>query len=100
MPSPESKTRKPTPSHLLIEVLSELCQQPEEGSLAYLLGVLLVRKRLLVEANDKPQISDESYMHLVHPTDGREFWVPVAPPESDQLETIHQALDEIMYRDQ
>ncbi len=100
MPPPESKSRKPTPNHLLIETLSELCEQPEESSLAYLLGVLLVRRRLLQESSQKSDDSDDSYMHLLHPSDGREFWVPACPPNAESIESIQLALDELLYRDE
>lgn len=100
MPLPEAKTRKPTPNHVLIETLADLCEQPEESQLAYLLGVLLVRRRLLVESHDDEPDKDDTYMHLVHPSDGREFWVPSTPPSADQLDEIQQALDEMLYREE
>lgn len=99
MPPAEAKTRKPTPTHLLLDRLADLCEQPDESSLAYLLGVLLVRRKLLVEAIDDPKDEDSEYLHLTHPSDGREFWVPSQPPAADQIELIQQALDGLLYHE-
>ena len=99
MPVPESMARKPVPDSILLQTLSELCQQPEEGSLAYLLGVLLIRRKVLTQSrDDEPTKSDdENYMHLIEPDAGIEYWVPCAPPPEEQLETIQQALEELLY---
>lgn len=96
MPQPSVHSRKPVPDSVLLETLSDLCEQPEESSLAYLLGVLLVRRKVLTQI-EEPSPDDGGYMHLKEPEVGSEYWVPCAPPAKDQMEVIQQALSDLIY---
>ena len=107
MPATGNVTRTPTPTGMLLETLSQLCECPEEASLAYLLGILLVRRRVLIEAEDASAgdqekgskvVEEPEYMHLMHPSDRREFWVPLLPPSDDQVESIQRALEDLIYQ--
>lgn len=103
MPPTGNTSRTPTPTEVLLETLAELCECPEEASLAYLLGVLLVRRRILVEegadAGSTSKSSQEpEYMHLRHLSDQREYWVPLQPPGDEEVESIQRALEDLIYQ--
>ncbi len=96
---PAKRTGKLTlaPTLVLLDALEKLCELPEDSDLAYLLAVLLIRRRLLTEQQIEPTEDDPSHLHLNHPANGREFLVPVSMPTSDRVETLHQKLIELLY---
>ncbi len=49
MPPAGPRKLKPAPDSVLLETLSQLVERPESEALAYLLAVLLVRRRVLTE---------------------------------------------------
>lgn len=103
MPATGTTSKTPTPNEVLLETLAELCERPEEASLAYLLGVLLVRRRVLVEQDERTHQASlkgepAEYMLLAHPSDQREYWVPQMPPPEDQVESIQRALEDLLYQ--
>ncbi len=96
---PAKRTGKLTlaPTLVLLDALEKLCELPEDSDLAYLLAVLLIRRRLLTEQQIEPAEDDPNHLHLNHPSNGREFLVPVSMPTSDRVETLHQKLIELLY---
>ncbi len=96
---PAKRTGKMTlaPTAVLLDALEKLCEQPSDSDLAYLLAVLLMRRRLLSEEqNDAPE-SEPSCLHLTHPSNGRTFAVPVIIPSHDRAEYLQQKLIELLY---
>jgi hypothetical protein len=96
---PAKRTGKLTlaPTIVLLDALEKLCEQPEDSDLAYLLAVLLIRRRLLTEQQIEPTEDDPNHLRLNHPSNGREFLVPVSMPTPDRVETLHQKLIELLY---
>lgn len=96
---PAKRTGKLTlaPTLVLLDALEKLCEQPEDSDLAYLLAVLLIRRRLLTEQQIEPTEDDPNHLHLNHSSNGREFLVPVSIPTPDRVETLHQKLIELLY---
>ena len=96
---PAKRTGKLTlaPTLVLLDALEKLCEQPEDSELAYLLAVLLIRRRLLTEqASDQSEV-DSSHLQLTHSANGREFLVPVNMPNPDHIENLHQKLIDLLY---
>ena len=103
MPLTEAGPQRPAPPELLLDTLTELLQRPDQAELAYLLALLLVRRRIL---SDEPPLeleehnSDELWL-LVHPTDGRQWRVPVALPKSDQsAKRLQEMLRQTLFTEQ
>ena len=96
---PAKRTGKLTlaPTLVLLDALEKLCEQPDNGDLAYLLAVLLIRRRLLTEQACEQFEGEPSHMQLTHSSNGREFLVPIYMPNPDQTETLHQKLIDLLY---
>ena len=99
MPERETRTLQPAPVQVLLDTLAKLCEQPESATLAYLLGVLLVRRRILVENEHAEGAGDSLHMHLTNPLDGMEFLVPMQPPSDVAIVELPQSLSNLLYQE-
>jgi hypothetical protein len=99
MPAKKAGKLTPAPSYALLDALEKLCEQPDDGELAYLLAILLMRQRILVEQSDEIPAGEASPMQLIHNSDGREFVVPIHQPDANRAELLHQKLVELLYCD-
>jgi hypothetical protein len=99
MPQREAKALQPAPVHVLLDTLTQLCEQPDSAELAYLLGVLLVRRRVLVDQETNEEPRQEDLMYLVNPEDGNEFLVPLQPPDLERIEQLQKSLTELLYQE-
>jgi hypothetical protein len=95
---PAKRTGKLTlaPTVVLLDALEKLCEEPDEGDLAYLLAVLLIRRRLLAEA-PRESADEPSLLQLEHASTGREFHVPVQIPSPERVEYLRQKLIDLLY---
>ncbi len=125
MPSAAARKLRPAPNAVLLDTLSDLLERPGKSELAYLLALLLVRRRVLQEeqgflredddarevkpvcdaANDCDgshplDSSAEQHWKLVCPVDGREWSVPVAAPTTESLQTLQAELQTLLFTDQ
>ena len=106
MPAAAARKLRPAPSGVLLDTLSDLLQRPGKEALAYLLALLLVRRRVLQEDQDPLAIeatmieattgdaADASHdptvaplWNLVCPADGRQWNVPVVVPTAGSPNT-------------
>ena len=90
------------PTVVLLDALEKLCEQPTECDLAYLLAVLLMRRRVLIEQPDDDALSDrneneQSHLRLTHTANAREFLVPIANPTPDRTEHLQEKLIDLLY---
>lgn len=92
------------PVPVLLDTLEKLCESPDDQELAYMLSLLLVRRRVLTEAELEHDVDDqdddevnETHLHLSYASDGREFVVPVRVPAAEQHDAIQQRLTELLY---
>ena len=97
MPAKRSGKLTLAPTVVLLDALERLCEQPDDGNLAYLLAVLLMRRRLLTEQSSDASEEEASHLHLTHSSTGREFVVPVLIPSPDHTESLTQKLVELLY---
>ena len=97
MPAKKTGRRSLAPTHVLLDALEKLCEQPEEGDLAYLLAVLMIRRRLLAERPSEPSENEPSHLQLTYSANGRDFQVPIHSPTSNRVESLHQRLIELLY---
>jgi hypothetical protein len=90
----------PTPVEELLDALSQLCEDPSQPQLAHLLGVMLLRRRILQsdDQGDPPTI-DEAHFKLIHPGSDTEYLVPSVELDPELLESLQAALHAIMYRE-
>lgn len=105
MPAAGAAKLRPAPNEVLLDVLTDLLLRPAQADLAYLLALLLVRRRALVD--DQSSVSDVTPSgqnvpwQLIHPGDGRVWLVPVAPPSSAaHWAQLQESLTRLLFTDQ
>ena len=99
MPEQNSKTANLAPNDVLIQFFTQLSAQPEKADLRYILGLLLVRKRLL--RLEGTQVNQEGNEELVL-TDAKqeaEHLVIVIDPTTQRAESIQRELTDLLYKD-
>lgn len=102
IPEKQSERAKPAPVHVLLSALEILLEDPLKGELAYLLTLLLIRRRVLSEPVGYHLNSDElpeesSLLHLTHLGTNREFVVPVCQPQAQRMESLQQELIQLLF---
>ncbi len=115
MPAAAAKKMRPAPTGVLLDTLTDLLQRPGKEPLAYLLALLLVRRRVLQEERsfleeeetpatatlgDSEQPSSEKPWKLVCPADGRQWDVAVVDPASALSEALQAELKELLFTDE
>lgn len=126
MPSAAARKLRPAPNAVLLDTLSDLLDRPSKSELAYLLALLLVRRRVLQEEQSLSQAEMESHdgagptshangsrhgsapvaaapeqlWKLVCPVDGRQWCVPVAAPRTEAIQTLQAELQTLLFTDQ
>lgn len=114
MPAAATQALRPAPTGVLLDTLGELLQRPGKEALAYVLALLLVRRRVLQEEQgvtdqDSPTEPTRATANeevcptiwpLVSPTDGRQWQVPVVSPSAEQLSALQAELKQLLFTDQ
>jgi hypothetical protein len=104
MPQAAARKLRPAPTVILLDALSDILTRPDKQCLAYLLAVLLCRRRVLCDDNHtepygakdgKPQL-----WQLNHPTDGRQWLVPVAVPPPNLVEALQAELNALLFTEE
>ena len=108
-PKKETSKRTPAPAHVLLATLDTLLDDPNQSQLAYLLALILIRRRVLVENPDSdpddadgPDDSPDSrnaapLLHLTHHATSRDFVIPVCEPSFEQSESLQQELLQVLF---
>ncbi|MFO0939134.1 MAG: hypothetical protein U0930_00050 [Pirellulales bacterium] len=103
MPDAQRRGSRPAPNSVLLDMLAELLQRPDKAQLAYLLAVLLVRRRVLVDEQkielDENQ-SPQEFWNLVQPADGRQWQVPICNPSAPELAKLQESLIKLLFTDE
>ena len=100
MPDAVAKKLQPAPVGVLLDTLTELLERPGADALAYLLALLLCRRRVLIdEEADEPDGDPNASQvwNLVYPSDGRRWAVPVAVAAPDLLEDLQTQLNALLF---
>ena len=101
---------KPAPAHVLLATLEVLLEDPAKSELAYLLSLLLIRRRILVEPSKIPideqeeakaegEDSEEEspLLHLTHPPSNRDFVVPKSIIDLQQSQALQEELNQLLF---
>ena len=96
----ESRKIVPTPADELLEVLAELCQDTTRQPLANLLGLYLLRRKILqLDASDEAVAQSEQAMTLTHPSTQRTFLIPNIEHDPEVLAELQSSLQSLLYRE-
>lgn len=100
MPAAAAKKLRPVPNGVLLDTLSELLERPGKEELAYLLALLLVRRRVLHEEQSLlADAADDTHWKLTCPVDGREWVVPSIAPTPQNLGVLQAELKTLLFTD-
>ena len=97
MPAKKTGKLTPAPTHVLLDTLERLCESPDEAELAFVLALLLVRRRALSDMDEESLSDDASFLRLHASQDSREFTVRVCQPSPTRSEQLQQLLIELLY---
>jgi hypothetical protein len=99
MASTKPKRIVPTPNAQLVEILGRLCDDPKQFAVAHLLGLLLVRRKVLQEEPLEELTPGEtpSFQRLVHPTTEQTLLVPVVEPDAASVKEVQDSLQALLY---
>lgn len=105
MPAAAAKKLRPAPNGVLLDILSELLERPGKEHLAHLLALLLMRRRVLQEAESLTTDPSElqaapTHWELVCPADGRQWHVPLDAPPAEMLDGLQAELKGLLFTDE
>ncbi len=103
MPAAAAKKLRPAPNGVLMDTLSDLIERPGQEPLAYMLALLLTRRRILTEEeclNAEPADQPQTVWRLVCPADGRQWHVPVAVPSPESLMALQEELNGLLFTEE
>lgn len=104
MPTLQAKKLRPAPNGVLLDTLSELINRPGKESLAYLLALLLCRRRVLQDESGSADAEnaggDANVWTVSCPGDGRQWILPVAVPTEDVVEAVQAELHGLLFTEE
>jgi hypothetical protein len=87
---------KLAPQDVLLNLFTELADRPDEAEFRYVLGLLLIRRRLL-KLEDTERDDDGEMMLLECPRRNERFDLRVAMPDAERIEQVQQRMIDLLY---
>jgi len=103
MPEASASKLRPAPNGVLLDTLSEFVERPGSEAIAYLLALLLVRRRVLYEEQTMEHVLNEdpaTRWSLISPADGRRWSVPLVQPEPSTLPDLQNELTALLFTEE
>lgn len=102
MPDAKEKKLRPAPNGVLLDTLSDLLERPGKEALAYMLALLLTRRRVLTnfESIVEQTVVDDSLWTLTCPADGRQWNIPIVEPDAEQLQALQEELNSLLFTEE
>jgi hypothetical protein len=92
----DSSKPKLAPQDVLLNLFTELADRPEEAEFRYVLGLLLVRRRI-VKLDETRRDEQGEVMVLECPRRNEQYELRVATPEPERTEQLQQRMIELLY---
>jgi hypothetical protein len=106
IPTKKNAGKTLAPPRVLVDTLNAMLETPGQGSIAYLLALLLVRRRILIEVdsfsspNVEAQITEPTQLELRFASDDRLLNVPIVPSSPEQSSELQSKLTELLYAEE
>ena len=101
---PQKKAAGPTlaPPIVLVDTLGALLETADQDELAFVLALLLVRRRILVEnvSLEVPALDSTVQLDLKYPADDRTFLIPVQSIASERGSDLQKQLFSLLYSEE
>jgi hypothetical protein len=98
---PTADTKKATwaPNDVMLELFDELSDTPDRADMRYVLGLLLIRRRVLrLEETERDQQGRETLL-VYCPRRQTDYRVPVVMPDGERAEQIQHMLGLLLFRE-
>ena len=92
----DSSKPKLAPQDVLLNLFAELADRPHEAEFRYVLGLLLMRRRIL-KLEDSRRESDNEVLVLECPRRNEQFELRVATPDPSRMEALQERIVELLY---
>jgi hypothetical protein len=92
----DSSKPKLAPQDVLLNLFAELADRPHEAEFRYVLGLLLMRRRIL-KLEDSRRESDDEVLVLECPRRNEQFELRVATPDPSRMEALQERIVELLY---
>ena len=89
---------KLAPQDVMLNLFSELADRPDEAEFRYVLGLLLLRRRM-VKLNETRRDESGVVMVLDCPRRNEQFELRVASPDPTRTEQLQQRMIQLLYAD-
>lgn len=96
MAESDSSRPKLAPQDVLLNLFTELAQRPDEAEFRYVLGLLLVRRRI-VKLEETRRDGGDEVLVLDCPRRNEQYEVRVTPPAPERTEQLQQRMVELLY---
>ncbi len=97
MPERSAEKLRPAPNGVLLDTLTSLLETPGSEALAYLLAVLLVRRRVLSEEQAVTSEANPGIWTLVCKGDDRRWLIPFRDDVPDADQTLTDELQQLLF---
>ena len=99
MPDDEQNKLNLAPNEVMLQYFEQLHASPGSQDLAYVLSLLMVRKRIMRLHGSEEDEQGNELMVLSEPKSEKEYKVPVTQPTVEQVESLQQQLTAMLYKD-
>jgi uncharacterized protein YbaR (Trm112 family) len=97
MPSPTAKRMHWAPNDVLLHCFEQLESQPDKADMRYVLGLLLVRRRVMREEEQDRDPEGREVMVLYCPRREATYRVPVVQPDEARANEIQEELARLLF---
>jgi len=99
IPTKEGTAPKLAPTDVMLNLFATLADRPDDEGFRYLLGLLLLRRRVLRRDDSYQDEAGREVLHLFCPRRGERSELVVAMPDAPQAAQIQQRMIDLLYGD-
>ncbi|MEC7564077.1 MAG: hypothetical protein VX738_00200 [Planctomycetota bacterium] len=99
MPDHDNQKLNLAPNEVMLHYFEQLRRNPQSQDLAYVLALLMVRKRLMRLEGTEQDHQGQELMILSDPKNETEYKVAVRQPSIEKIEELQQELAGMLYKD-
>ncbi|MGQ9503886.1 MAG: hypothetical protein ACUVQG_02115 [Thermogutta sp.] len=88
------------PSEVMLRLFEELADSPDQADMRYVLGLLMIRRRILRLEGSRQTEDNTEVLTLFCPRNDTTYQVPVVVPAEDRLQQIGQQIANLLEGDE
>lgn len=99
VPSPDSNKLHWAPHDVMLHYFQQLGEDPANADTRYVLGLLMIRRRIMRLESSEVDPQGQEWMTLYCPRSETEYRIPVTTPDADRVQAIQEDLARLLYAD-